>query len=138
MTETSPIIYFPPTIQKEIDTINTWLLTQEFCALPQDYQSFLLQSNGMSYNGLDLYGSCTHYREIKNYTYPSLQTINQNFINYSFFKNKVIIGNWNESLIYYDPKGNYYALADRINLRSRQEFEDFEKLLTYLLSLIKI
>ncbi len=137
MTENLPIIYFPPTLMKEIEETNNWLLMQKFCALPEEYQNFLLNSNGLSCNGLDLYGSCSHYRETKNYKFPSIQDINQNFINYRFFKDKVIIGSWNESLIYYDKRGNYYALADRINLRSRYEFDGFEKILNYLLEIIK-
>ncbi len=137
MTEKLPIIYFPPTLIKEIEETNNWLLIQKFCALPEEYQTFLLNTNGLSCNGLDLYGSCAHYRETKNYKFPSIQDINKNFINYRFFKDKVIIGNWNESLIYYDKRGNYYALADRINLRSRYEADSFEKILNYLMEAIK-
>ncbi len=137
MTESLPIIYFPPTIAKELEEANTWLLMQKFCALPEEYQNFLYNSNGLSCNGLELYGSCAHYRDTKNYKFPSLQDINHNFINYRFFKDKVIIGSWNESLIYYDKRGNYYALADRINLRSRYEAESFEKILNYLMEAIK-
>lgn len=136
MIDNMPVIYFTPTLHNEIEEINTWLLMHNFCTLPQEYQKFLLSTNGLSCNGLDLYGSCAHYRETKNYKFPSIKDINQNFINYSFFKDKVILGNWNESLIYYDKRGNYYALADRINLRSRYEADSFEKILNYLMDAI--
>ncbi len=136
MIENLPFIKFSPAVSPEIETTNTWLLMAKFCAIPEEYEKFLRYSNGCSYNGLNLYGCSSHYRENKNYKYPSLQEVNQNFKDYNFFNNKLVLGNWNESLIYYDKRGNYYALADRINLRSRQEFETFEKLFSYLMEQI--
>lgn len=51
---------------------------------------------------------------------------------YNFFKNKLVVGRCSESIIYYDRRGNYYALADRINLRSRKEVENFAAMLALL------
>ena len=62
MIDNMPVIYFTPTLHNEIEEINTWLLMHNFCTLPQEYQKFLLSTNGLSCNGLDLYGSCAHYR----------------------------------------------------------------------------
>ena len=94
--------------------------------------AFLSRSDGLFYDGIELYGCSSHYRESKNYKFPNLLEINQNYAAYNFFKNKLVVGRCSESIIYYDRRGNYYALADRINLRSRKEVENFAAMLALL------
>ena len=128
-------VIFPPTISSEIDTLNAALLLDNFSPVPEEYAAFLKMNNGMFYDGIELYGSSSHYRDTKNYKFPELREINQNYANYNFFTDKLVIGRCSESLIYYDRRANIYAIADRINLRSRQEVDDFPALLALLRNL---
>lgn len=125
-------VIFSPALTGEIDKLNTSLLLQNFSPIPEDYAAFLKMSNGMFYDGIELYGCSSHYREAKNYKFPDLKEINQNYADYHFFHNKLVIGRCSESLIYYDHRAAIYALADRINLRSRQEVESFTALFALL------
>ena len=104
-------VFFPPALSGEIEMLNTSLLMLNFSPLPDDYAAFLSRSDGLFYDGIELYGCSSHYRESKNYKFPNLLEINRNYAAYNFFKNKLVVGRCSESIIYYDRRGNYYALA---------------------------
>lgn len=103
-----------------------------FSKLPEDYGKFLQITDGLIYNGLELYGIHKHERKQHHYTFPDLESVNCSYLKYSFFVDKVIIGRLSEGIIYYDAKSNSYAVSDRINLRSHSEVNTFEDLLKIL------
>ena len=80
-------VFFPPALSGEIEMLNTSLLMLNFSPLPDDYAAFLSRSDGLFYDGIELYGCSSHYRESKNYKFPNLLEINRNYAAYNFFNN---------------------------------------------------
>lgn len=116
-----------------IKEVDTFFLQNNFSDIPDDYKSFLEYTNGLIYNGIEFFGTQFHHREERNYYFPDIVTINKHYKKYTFFEQKIIIGRLSESIILYDKKAGYFAIVDRIKLRSRTEYEDMEELLEFLM-----
>lgn len=134
VSQVNGCVLFPPSEEKTIETTQKFLQANHFAPISQEYQYFLRQSNGFILNGVELFGTISQPRIEKNYTFPSIEEINRPCANYNFFNGKMILGRMSESLLIYDEEGKLYAVADRINLRSRIEFNTFGELLVYILS----
>lgn len=128
-------VTFPPAPENELRKVQNHLAAHNFCMLPEDCLEFLRLTDGLSYNGIELYGSQPHFRELKNYTFPDLLSANQNYAGYNFFARKIILGRTSENILYFDQSPTCFALADRINLRSRIEAPSLYELLQKIKSL---
>ena len=53
---------------------------------------------------------------------------NQDFSNYEFFTNKLLIGIMLENLIIYDSTTQKFVIIDAISLHTLKEFADFKEL----------
>lgn len=128
-------ITFPSSADNDIIRVNKFLVEHDFSAIPEEYLHFLKLSNGLSYNGIEFFGTINHYREEKKYTFPDLIATNMHYEGYAFFNNKIIIGRISENLMFYDKTTENYAIADRLTLRSRREVSTFDELLEIFLNI---
>lgn len=104
---------FPP--EKE-EIFNDYLPNTE-------YNQLLQISNGLICNGIEIFGCTPIIRPNKGYTMPDTKSITERFMRYNFFKNKIIIGQMPETLIYYNLQNKTYGLSDRISFYPLQEYE---------------
>lgn len=125
----SNCICFPPAEENSYNLIDEYLLEHNQCKLPDEYKMFLKLTNGMSYDGIEFYGTIPHERIEKSYTFPDIIMMCQNYANYEFFSHKIVIGQISESIILYDNISASFAVVDRLNLRSRVECDSFAKIL---------
>lgn len=128
-------ITFPASAGNDIIRVNKFLAEHDFAVIPEEYLQFLKLSNGLSYNGIEFFGTINHYREEKKYTFPDLIATNMHYEGYAFFNNKIIIGRISENLMFYDKITENYAIADRLTLRSRREVTSFGELLDIFLGI---
>lgn len=126
-------IYFPQATSQQIESASKQLEELNIPKIPEDYENFLKNSNGLSYNGLELFGTEDYPREEKKYIFPSLLSSNRDFINYEFFIQKLIIGITSENFIIYDNITKNYALTDAISLHIIEEYHSFNELIKFLL-----
>lgn len=122
-------VSFAPADEKQLKESNRWLLSHGFSEIPDEYKSFLQLTNGFTFNGIEFYGTVPHPRPEKDYIFPDLVSVNKYYLNYDFFNSKIVIGRLSENILLYDSKLKCYAFTDRINLRSRIEFESFTQML---------
>lgn len=118
-------ITFEPAIEANLIKVEAELNSRSFAAVPEDYKTFLKLSDGLIFNGVELYGSIPHYRPNKEYTFPNLITANETYINYDYFTRKLVIGRISESILLYDSENHIFSVIDRINLRPRVEVNNF-------------
>ena len=128
-------VCFPAAKDKDIQKANSFLVASGLPNLPQDYKDFLLITNGFCYDGLEFFGTETHHRKEKNYTFSSICSINNDFIEYQFFADKLIIGKMSENFIIYDSTNNSYVIVDSINLCSQIEYSEFKDIINIILNL---
>lgn len=118
-------VTFEPASDEDIEHVEAELTTRGFANIPSDYKVFLKLTNGLTYNGIEFFGTSPHYRPEKDYTFPDIISESKQYINYDFFTQKIIIGRISENILLYDKKNDYYGIVDRTNLRSRIEVETF-------------
>lgn len=128
-------VTFPPCSDEDIIHVSSLLSASGFSPIPPEYKEFLKITNGLSYNGMEFFGTRNHNRPEKHYTFPDLAASTFHYEDYDFFKRKTILGRISESIIFYDKNGDYYAIADRLTLRSRRETATFEEILTLFLEI---
>lgn len=123
---------FAPASFENIEKTSTFLSTNNACPLPLEYINFLKTTDGLIFNGIELFGAQEHFRPQKHYTFPHLAALNAPYSEYKFFQRKVILGRLSESFLIFDCKDGFYAVVDRMRLRSRFECKTFAELLHYL------
>ncbi len=92
------------------------------CLPTTEYNQLLQISNGLICNGIEIFGCTPIIRHNKAYILPDTKSITERFMRYNFFKNKIIIGQMPETLIYYDYENNTYGLTDRVRFFALQEY----------------
>ena len=110
-------ITFTPCPENEISKVSTLLSASGFCALPEEYKTFLRLSDGLSYNGVEFFGIQSHNRSAKKYTFPDIAASTFHYKGYAFFRRKLVLGRISEALICYDKLSNDYIIVDRVSLR---------------------
>lgn len=130
-------ITFPPCSEEDITRVSSLLSASGFSPIPAEYKEFLRLTDGLSYNGIEFFGSRSHNRTEKNYTFPDIAASTFHYEDYDFFRKKIILGRVSESMIFYDRINNCYAVADRLSLRSRREVKSFAEILKIFLDICK-
>ena len=128
-------VHFSESAENDILQTNKFLTKQGFAEIPEDYREFLLQTNGIIFNGTELMGTAPQQRMEKQYIFPDLTQINKLYAKYDYFRGKLIIGRLPESLLIYDGQSRVFAVLDRVNLRSRLEVPSFRDLLSCLIKI---
>ncbi len=128
-------ITFPPCGEEDIRQVSSLLSASGFSPIPPEYKELLQITDGISYNGMEFFGTRSHNRPGKRYTFPDLAASTFHYEDYDFFKRKTILGRASESLIFYDKNGDYYAIADRLTLRSNRETKTFSEILRLFLDI---
>lgn len=128
-------VTFPPCGEEDIRQVSSLLSASGFAPIPPEYKELLKITDGLSYNGIEFFGTRNHNRPEKRYTFPDLAASTFHYEDYDFFKRKTILGRVSESLVFYDKNGDYYAIADRLTLRSRREAPTFAEILKLFLEI---
>ena len=95
----------------------------------REYYELLQISNGMVCNGVEIFGCVPIEREHKGYTLPDAESVTERFVRYNFFRDKIIIGQLPEALIYYDIENSVYGISDRISFAALAEYDNLLDLL---------
>ena len=107
---------FKPVGEENLRALRMKMAKEKLPALPPDYIQFLTLTDGLMYNGLRFFGVKEHDREMLSYTYPSLLSVNQDFIQRKRRKDILIIGEKDEDWLVYLPKQKAYQLVDKLDL----------------------
>ena len=113
---------FTPTATDNIQSLNT----------PTDYKQLLEFTDGFISNGVEFFGLQEHERPHKHYTLPSIETATTRFSLNIFFKDKTIIGQMPETIIYYDTITQTYGLSDRTKFFPQISTPSLYKLLEFI------
>lgn len=106
-------VFFPPAKINEIQKVNIQLVQTGLAALPQDYIDFLTMTNGIFYNGLELFATTSHEREKGAFFHRSIMEIQKLFSQNPSVKNKIILAQAPEEFVLYDFQKKEYQIMDR-------------------------
>lgn len=131
-------VTFAPAAAQDLKNCSKTLCQNDSPPIPDAYAAFLGLSDGLSFDGIELFSCQPHLRTSGDYTFPDLVSMNKPYKRYDFFRSRLILGRTSESVIIYHAEDNSYALIDRINLRRRLEVSAFAELLQEFVKLSRL
>lgn len=123
-------VVLPPARQNELDEANAFFKKHKGCDLPSDYLEFLAATDGMAWNGLQLYSLSERLNETETVKYFGVMQVNLKSENPAL-KNVVVVGSFLEELIVYHPKKKEYQVWDRFTYTPIYAFSEFVDVLSF-------
>ena len=106
-------MFFPPATVMDIQRTSIQMVKQGLIQIPADYVQFLSITDGLNWNGLELFS--IHEHERKDCVFPSLQLqpyqATQNLK--ALFPKSLILGFASEHFILYESSKKEYAIVNR-------------------------
>lgn len=124
-------VFFPPAKYADIHMVNTVLTRGGLAPLPQDYVNLLLLTNGLFYNGLELFATTEHEREKGAFFHRSIPQMQRLYSENPIVNNKILLAQAPEELALYDFKKKEYVLLDRYTYTIIARFPQFLDMLYF-------
>lgn len=106
-------VFFPPAKLNEIQKVNFELSQTGLASLPQDYIDFLMMTNGLFHNGLEMFSTTEHERDKGAFFHRSIMQMQKLFSQNPILKNKIMLAQAPEEFVVYDFQKKEYQLVDR-------------------------
>ncbi len=106
-------VFFPPATMKEIQAVNISLSEVGLAPLPQDYINFLMLTNGLFHNGLELFATMEHERDKGAFFHRSILQMQKLYSQNPHIKNKLMLAQAPEEFLLYDHQRKEYQIMDR-------------------------
>ncbi len=122
---------YPPAEPDEINNVFFGLLQNGYGRLPADYRSFLMMTDGLFWNGLELFATREHERENGAYFHRGILQQQALFAANPAMHKKIILGIAPEEIIIYDSLRKEYQIIDRYSYTVFIKFPGFADILYY-------
>lgn len=106
-------IFFPPAKLSEIQKVNTLLIQSGLHSLPQDYVDFLMMTDGLFHNGLELFATKEHEREKGSFFHRSILQMQKLYSQNPLVNTKIMLATAPEEFVLYDFTKKEYQIMDR-------------------------
>ena len=116
----------------EVQALSINLVRSGFIRVPRGYLNFLSLSDGLVWNGLELFSCGQHERSGTVFSQPDLFSYQTKYGLGQFFSKYLVLGRAPEYLICYVSTDKSYHLIDRWHLKTVLKFPRFSDLLYYL------
>ncbi len=122
---------YPPAEPEEINSVYFGLLQNGYGRLPSDYRSFLMMTDGLFWNGLELFSTREHERDNGTYFHRAILKQQAAFAANPELHKKVILGLSTEEIIAYDATRKEYQIIDRYSYTVIVKFPGFADILYF-------
>ena len=122
-------VTFAPADDKSIRFAMSMLSSHKFASIPTGVIEFLKMTDGLIWNGMELYGSRAVEREDLGYSFPGLLEANLNFLNSEYLHGKLILGKATEEMFIYFGKEHKFLVIDRINFEVNAVYTTFAEMI---------
>ena len=120
-------VFFPPVDDRSLRFVASMLSSHHFPMIPKDYIELLKQTDGLVWNGIELYGTRANDRETMGYTLPGLIEANLEYANVPQMRGKLLLGRASEELFVYDTTDQKYHILDRLDFQVSCSFQTFSE-----------
>ncbi len=124
-------VFFQGADALAIQKLSVGLIKAGFAKIPPEYAAFLQETDGLFYNGLELYGVTPHERNRGAFFHTSLQAAANANQHNPVLKGRLIIGNAPEMTIIFNPQTAQYELLNRYTYETLLQLPRFFDLLYY-------
>lgn len=118
-------VFFSPAKYADIHMVNTILTRTGLAPLPQDYINLLLLTNGLFYNGLELFATEEHEREKGAFFHRGIPQMQRIYSENPIINNKILLAQAPEELVVYDFRKKEYLIIDRYTYSTIVRFPQF-------------
>lgn len=122
-------VTFEPADSKSVRNVETSLKSNGFPPVPDEYLQMLEVTDGLVWNGIEMYGTKTYNRELKGYSLPGIVEVNMDFMGFDALAGKLIVGRMPEELIVYSPAEKLWGCIDRTDFTIVQTAPSLKELL---------
>ena len=130
-------VVFPPIDSKLAQQASVKLVKSGLPPIPLDYVSFLAATNGLSWNGVDLFSLNNIARAKGAFHHPGILDYFSFCQNNPLMKKKLLLGFGWETLLVYDFSEKTYQLLDRYTYDKIITFQTLIDFLQYLIKPIQ-
>lgn len=117
----------PPCPPRQIENLSKKALKNLNCNLPDGYIRFLEKTNGLDWNGITIYAcETTLLVGYKDRYIEGIIEANQAFRESDTCRGLIFLGESGMDAYVYRPDTDQYQIAERISLRSLEDFSSFE------------
>ena len=102
--------------------------------IPRGYLNFLNLSDGLVWNGLELFSCGLHERAGTVFDHPTLTDYHTKYAKGHFFSKRLVLGRGVEYLVCYNAENHCYELVDRDSLCIMLKLPRFEDILFQILA----
>ena len=120
---------FRPLNLAEIKRLSITLKKNKLGVIPSDYAFFLCWTDGLTWNGLELFSVYPHERSDTVYPQPTLLEAQQKSPLENAFPDRLVLGRCWEDLICYNSKTKLYEILNRFTYEPVLTFSRFVDLL---------
>jgi hypothetical protein len=120
-------VVFPPAEDRAIRFVGSMLSSHRFCPVPSNYQQLLKTTDGLVWNGVELYGCRAVDRDMLGYILPGLIEANMEFTGYEFLRGQIVLGRAAEEIFVYDARRKSYNIVDRHDFSITASFQTFSE-----------
>lgn len=121
--------FFPSVDERSLRFVSSLLSSHRFPPVPPDYIALLKQTDGLSWNGIELYGTRANDREALGYTLPGLIEANLEFAQVAPMRGKLLLGRAAEELFIYDSMDQHFHIINRLDFSDSASFSTFSEAL---------
>ena len=122
-------VFFEPADDRSLRFVSSMLASHRVPPIPNDYITLLKKTDGLVWNGIELYGSRANDREMQGYTLPGLIEANLEYANVQPMHGKLLLGRASEELFVYDSMDQQYHIIDRMDFTVSCSFPTFPEAL---------
>ncbi len=129
---------FDGATKAKIDFANAMLKNNNLANISNEYQEFLMETDGMILPPYEFYGTEVINRPEYNYKFPNLIEANIDLVKDKnpLIENRVIIGNVFFDIIIFDEIDKKFKILNRVNFEIIETFENFKQLLEYVIKTV--
>ncbi|MDD3669587.1 MAG: hypothetical protein PHX68_04880 [Alphaproteobacteria bacterium] len=106
-------VVFPPVKSTDAGSVSLALVRAGAPKIPMDYALFLEVSNGLYWNGLELFALTEQPRGKGAFMHAGIAQSYLTYLRNPMLNKKLVVGTAPESLIAYDARANAYQMLDR-------------------------
>ena len=126
---------FPPAEPRRIAEMETGLVRAGRLRerLPEDFRRFLQETDGLIWNGIEIFGTREIYRDESDYTFPSMIGVNAALAESPGLVDVLVIGRSDDDIYCWSRPAGEYQIRDRTDGAVLERFPSLVALITHLI-----
>lgn len=121
-------VLFPGADDRSIRFVASMLTAHRFAPIPLQYATFLKETDGLLWNGVEFFGTRAVERDHLGYIFPGLIEANMELLNYDVMRGSLLLGRASEEIFVYSSHDREYLILDRTDFTANARCSTFQEI----------